>query len=144
VKLRIDGREYDGSAQPFLGDLMQLKRRCGYGYGTVIDRMAGLDADANIKALLDDESFVEALIAWMWMSRLRAGERSLTFDEAGMVALDQIEFVRERGDKAAAADAVPTSAPKDSAGAESKPAARPRVKSTASTSRTSRRPSTSG
>jgi hypothetical protein len=121
MRLIIDGREYDGSAQPFIGDLRLLKKACGFGYGTVIERMQKLDENNWLK-MVDDDLFIEALIAWMWMSRLRAGERELTFEQAGMVALDQFQMVDDTPDAPeVAADPTQASGQTDSSPADAKP-----------------------
>jgi hypothetical protein len=115
VKLVIDGREYDGTAQPFIGDLRLLRREFGFGFGTVIERMQKLSADTDALALLDDEEFTEALVAWMWMLRLRAGERTLTRADVELTALDQIQIIDdEPEDGAVEADPTPASEPMDS------------------------------
>lgn len=124
MKLVIDGREYDPAAQPFLGDLRLLKPEFGFGWGEVVHRLEGIDEDANWIVLLDDDDFREALIAWMWMSRLRAGERECTAADAAMVGLDAIGWKLEPGDQPAEVDeSVPTSAPAVSSrgGAVTKP-----------------------
>lgn len=111
MKLVIDGRTYDASAQPFIGDLRLIKKEFGYGYGTVIERVKKLDVD-NIADFLDDDDALEAFVAWLWMVRLRAGERDVTRADVEMTALDQIQWVPEPADETP--DAAPTPAPTDS------------------------------
>lgn len=111
MKLVIDGRTYDATAQPFIGDLRRLKQEFGYGYGTVIERVKKLDVD-NIADFLDDDDALEAFVAWLWMVRLRAGERDVTRADVEMLALDQIQWVAEPADETP--DAAPIPAPTDS------------------------------
>lgn len=92
MKVVIDGTEYDASLQPFIGDLRLIKKEFGFGWGTVMTRMQELDTDQGVGALLDDDGFIEALVAWMWMVRRRAGESSLSRADAERVALDKIEW----------------------------------------------------
>jgi hypothetical protein len=114
VKLVINGVEYDATAQPFIGDLRLLKKEFGFGWGTVASRLAGINEDADMMSMLDDDDVLEALVAWMWMSRLRAGERATTRADVELTPIDSIRFVGEPGDDADEGDAAPTSAPTDS------------------------------
>lgn len=139
MKLVIDGREYDPQAQPFIGDLRLLKAEFGFGWGEVARRLQGLDQDADMLALLDDDATVEALVAWMWMSRLRAGERDVTRQLVEMTPLDAIAFKQEPGDELPGDDSVPTSARTGSVPGDDEPA-KP-IPSKAST-KTSRKRST--
>jgi hypothetical protein len=111
VKLVIDGREYDAQAQPYIGDLRLLKKEFGFGWGTVATRLQALNPDTDPLALLDDDDFLDALVAWMWMARLRAGERDCTREQAGMVDMSQMVWRAEPGDdESPVDDAAPTSA----------------------------------
>lgn len=144
MKLVIDGREYDAQRQPFLGDLRLLKKAFGFGWGTVAKRLEGLDSDADWSTLLDDVDFIEALLAWMWMARLRAGDRDCTVDEVRMTPLDSIAFKAEAGDEADEGDdAPPTSAPTGSDRGDA-PAASEAPASTARSTKKLKKPSTSG
>lgn len=138
MKLIIDGREYDGTAQPFIGDLRLLKKEFGFGYGTVMQRLRSMNEDTDMLAMMDDQDWLDAFIAWMWMSRLRSGERTCTRADAEMVALDQVQMVPDKDDDEgeSADDAAPTSAPKAS-GRGSNGAAGAAAKRKPATTRTS-------
>lgn len=107
MKVIIDGVEYDAAQQPFIGDLRLIKKEFGFGWGTVMARMQQLDIEVGVGALLDDDDFLDALVAWMWMIRRRAGQSDLTRAQAEAVALDQIQWVSESADER---DADPTQA----------------------------------
>lgn len=147
MKLLINGRGYDPAAQPFIGDLRLIRQAFGFGWGEVAARLGGLSEDADMSALLDDDECVDALVAWIWMARLRAGERDVTVDDVRMTPLDGIIWIAEPGDDAPveADDPVPSRARTDSAPGGAKPDAATEgegaVSSAASTTR-STRPST--
>lgn len=114
MKLKIGDREYDGDVQPFIGDLRLLKAEFGFGWGTVADRMQKVSEEANALELIDDDEFVDALMAWMWMVRLRSGERDVTITDIRQTPLDSFVLL---GDEPTAAEQVepdPTSALTDS------------------------------
>lgn len=93
MRLIIDGTEYDGSRQPFLGDLKLLKPAFGFGYGTVMQRLQSLDESSDMATLLDDVDFVEALLAWMYLARLRAGDRSVSVQDVRRTPLDGFQIL---------------------------------------------------
>lgn len=126
MKLVINGTTYDGQLQPFIGDLRLLKRTLGFGWGTVAERMQKIAPDADALALLDDEEFIDALLAWIWMTRLRSGERDLTFEQVAMTPVDQIQMLHDDPSAAQTAaadadDADPTSAQTASGLGDAKP-----------------------
>lgn len=124
MKLVIGVREFDVKAQPFIGDLRLLKTHFGFGWGTVATRLQSLDQDVDVMTLIDDDDFVEALQAWMFMARLRAGERDVqaVLEDVRMTPLDGFTFKAEPGDELPADGSVPTSAPADSSRGEHEPA----------------------
>lgn len=143
MKLVVNGVEYDGRLQPFIGDLRLLKRTLGFGWGTVAERMQRISPETDALALLDDEEFLDALLAWMWMVRLRAGERDVTFDQVLLTPIDDIRLLGDDPSAAeeAARDEDPTqaSAPTDSEPADAPREARARASATrTSTSKTSK------
>lgn len=107
MSLVINGRQYPNVA-PFIGDLRLLKREFGFGWAEVARRMSGIDDETPLIDLVDDEEFMDAIIAWMWMTRLRAGERDLTRTDVEQTPVDVIEFVDD--DEEVVAD--PQHAPK--------------------------------
>jgi hypothetical protein len=121
MKIVINGREFDASAQPFIGDLRLLNREFGFGWGEVAKRLSGIDDSADVLAMLDDEDITDALMAWMWMARLRAGERDVTIEEIRMTPIDAFTFKTEPGDELPEDGSVPTSAPLDGRGAKPVP-----------------------
>lgn len=141
MKLVVDGVEYDGAAQPFIGDLRRLKKELGFGWGTVAKRLGALNEEADMLAVLDDEDVLEALLAWIWMARLRAGERDVTFADVELTAVDSIGFKNDPGDNDEAGDAAPTSARTDSAPGDESDAEQPNPKTS---TKTSKKPSTRG
>lgn len=141
MKLVINGVEYDAAEQPFIGDLRLLKKELGFGWGTVAKRLGALNDDADMLAVLDDDDVLEALLAWMWMARLRAGERDVTFAQVGMTPIDSIKFKADPGDTADGSDAVPTSAPTGSGRGDDDAADKPNPKPS---TKTSKKPSTRG
>ncbi len=115
MKLVINGQEFDAGAQPFIGDLRLLRKEFGFGWGEVVKRLQGMDEDTDMFALLDDEGFLDALVAWMWMAKLRAGDRDTTREDMERVAIDQIQWIAEPCDVLPEDESVPTSAPAGSA-----------------------------
>ena len=109
MKIEIDGKSYSTDLQPFIGDLRRLKAEFGFGYGEVARRLSSLDEDSDMLTLIDDDKFLDALIAWVWMARLRAGERDVTKQDVEMLCIDDIKFVPEPGDEVKE-DENPTSA----------------------------------
>lgn len=109
MKILIDGREYDGAAQPFIGDLRLLKKEFGFGWGTVANTLAGLEEASDFVERLGDDDFTNAFVAWLWMARLRGGDRSCTRKDIEMLPLDALTIVPDEGP--AEDDEVPTSAP---------------------------------
>lgn len=120
MKLVVGGVSYDGDSAPFLGDLRAMKKEFGLGYGTVIEQMRRVGKEPFL-ALVDDDGFVAAIMAWMWVTRLRAGERDLSADTVRMTAIDDVRLVDDDDEVESGTDgeADPTapSAPTDSAAA---------------------------
>lgn len=134
MKLVVNGVEYDGAKQPFIGDLRLLKPTVGFGWGTVIEHMSKIKPDASVTEVLDDDGFLTGLLAWMWMVRRRAGERDLTWDEVGCTAIDEIQLIGDDPSAAeeAAEDPTQASAPTGSVPVDAKPAPRKRPSGTTS------------
>lgn len=91
MKIKIQGTEYDVAEVGRLSllDLMELKKQTGMD---VEDMTTPLAEGENIIATNEG---VMALGALIWLTRRKAGERELTFEQACDFPLDELEFVDE-------------------------------------------------
>lgn len=133
----VAGNAYPVARQPFIGDLRLLKSTFGFGWGTVAKRLSGIEAE-NFMELLDDQDFIEALLAWIWMAKMRAGEREVTLADVEQIALDDITFTGGDDEKEGI-EATPQSAPTGSGRGASKA---PAASSTRASTKKSKKPST--
>jgi hypothetical protein len=90
MKIILEGKEYDAAnlAKVTLLDALELKKQAGMSLADIEEGMKTAD-DVSI---LEDEAALKALIAFIWLTRRRAGE-SITFAEAANVPMADISFV---------------------------------------------------
>lgn len=109
MRIRIEGTEYDVAeiGRLSLLDLLELKKQTGMD----VDRLQAVFAEAQpAEDTEDDESpqdphnilnTEDGLIAFgalIWLSRRKAGERTLTFEQACDFPLDALEFIDDGED----------------------------------------------
>ncbi len=90
MKIRIQGVEYDVAeiGRLSLLDLMELKKQTGLSVEDMTVPLA--EGGESIIATNDG---VMALGALIWLTRRKAGETDLTFEQACDFPLDELEFV---------------------------------------------------
>lgn len=137
MKVEIRDKTYNGDLLPFIGDLRLLKKEFGFGYSVVVEQMNRLFVSGeDFNKLADEEEWVEAFVAWLWMLLLRNGERSTTRADVELIPVNEVEIIPDQPiDEGEPPD--PTSAPTDSdPGAEkAKPAAKQRTRASTKTSK---------
>jgi hypothetical protein len=103
MKLRIEGKDYDVAeiGRLSLLDLLELKKQTGMD----VDRLQEVFAEAQQRqdeapddeegamSILGTEDGLIAFGALIWLSRRKAGERSLTFEQACDFPLEELQFV---------------------------------------------------
>ena len=92
MKISIQGTLYDVAEVGRLSllDLMELKKQTGLD----VDGMTGPLAEGGESIIATNEG-VMALGALIWLTRRKAGERDLTFEQACDFPLDELEYVDE-------------------------------------------------
>ena len=110
MKIKIEGVEYDVAELGRLSllDLLELKKQTGMD----VDQLQSIFAEAQPEDEEEDEDGKEpenilntedGLIAFgalIWLSRRKAGERSLTFEQACDFPLESLEFIEDETDTA--------------------------------------------
>jgi len=103
MQIRIEGRPYDVAeiGRLSLLDLLELKKQTGMD----VDKLQEVFADAqpsqdgepveDPKNILNTQDGLIAFGALIWLSRRKAGERELTFEQACDFPLDALEFVED-------------------------------------------------
>lgn len=85
--ISFGGKEYT-IGDPFTGDLRRLQPAFGFGYGTAIKHLiSGVESEID---LLDNPEKLEALLAVLWMAKLRANERDVTADDMRRIPLSDL------------------------------------------------------
>jgi hypothetical protein len=140
MRVRIGENEYDSALLPFIGDLRLLKKEFGFGFATVSERIGQLTQLEDPSPLFDDEDFLDAFVAWLWLMRLRAGERTVTRADIEAMPLDAVLLL---GDDSPVPEEPPdpTTARTDSVPGDAKPKRVAKAQTAAST-KTSKKPST--
>jgi hypothetical protein len=123
----IDGTAYDaGSLDRITGlDALELPRQAGIGVQSMARRLEEIGrlayaTDGTITVLpegatsvdppvMDSEPHLRALLAFIWMSRRLAGERTLTFDESSSFEFTKLDIVAD--DEPAQVDVVDPTQP---------------------------------
>lgn len=92
MKIKIQGVQYDVAEVGRLSllDLLELKKQTGMD----VESMTTPLAEAGESIIATNEG-VMALGALIWLTRRKAGERDLTFEQACDFPLDELEFVDE-------------------------------------------------
>lgn len=92
MKIKIQGVEYDVAEVGRLSllDLLELKKQTGLN----VEDMTTPLAEGGDSIIATSEG-VMALGALIWLTRRKAGERELTFEQACDFPLDELEFVDE-------------------------------------------------
>ncbi len=90
MKIRIQDTEYDVAEVGRLSllDLMELKKQTGLN----VEDMTTPLAESGDSIITTNEG-VMALGALIWLTRRKAGERELTFEQACDFPLDELEFL---------------------------------------------------
>jgi len=90
MKIKIQGVEYDVAEVGRLSllDLLELKKQTGLN----VEDMTTPLAEGGDSIIATNEG-VMALGALIWLTRRKAGERELTFEQACDFPLDELEFV---------------------------------------------------
>jgi hypothetical protein len=101
--LIIQGREYPAAAIEDLSitDLMAVKKQTGMdmaGMQELLTRLSERAPQLDSGAALDDDDLI-GLALTVWIARRRAGEKSLTMEEAADFPLRELEFRSEPGDE---------------------------------------------
>jgi hypothetical protein len=104
MKIKIEGVEYDVAELGRLSllDLLELKKQTGLD----VDQLQSIFAEAQPEEgkepenILNSEEGLVAFGALIWLSRRKAGERSLTFEQACDFPLESLEFIEEADDPA--------------------------------------------
>ena len=93
MKISIQGTLYDVAEVGRLSllDLMELKKQTGMNVEDMTTPLANAEGDS----LIATNEGVMALGALIWLTRRKAGERELTFEQACDFPLDELEFVDE-------------------------------------------------
>lgn len=138
--LIIQGREYPAAAIEDLSitDLMAVKRQTGMdmaGMQELLTRLAERAPQIDSGGALDDDDLI-GLALTVWIARRRAGEKSLTMEEAADFPLRELEFRPEPGD-AIGEDPAPNRGARR-ARATKKPAAKPAKPAKRAASRTTK------
>ena len=99
MKIVIQGTKYDVAeiGRLSLLDLMELKKQSGMS----VEDMTGPLESAEGNSLIDTYEGNMALAALIWLTRRKAGERDLTFEQACDFPLDALEFIEEESDQPA-------------------------------------------
>lgn len=105
MKIKIEGVEYDVAELGRLSllDLLELKKQTGMD----VDQLQSIFAEAQPEGddkepenILNTEEGLVAFGALIWLSRRKAGERSLTFEQACDFPLESLEFIEDETDTA--------------------------------------------
>ncbi len=91
MKIVIQGTKYDVAeiGRLSLLDLMELKKQSGMS----VEDMTGPLESAEGNSLIDTYEGNMALAALIWLTRRKAGERDLTFEQACDFPLDELDVV---------------------------------------------------
>ena len=92
MKIKIGDAEYDAAeiGRLSLYDLIELKKQTGLEVDDITGPLEDMKDD---QSLLATGSGVIALAGLIWLTRRKAGERELTFEQACDFPLDELEFV---------------------------------------------------
>ncbi len=90
MKVRIQGTEYDVAEVGRLSllDFMELKKQSGMNVEDVTEPLA-----TGGESILSTNEGVMALAGLIWLTRRKAGERDLSFEQACDFPLDELEFL---------------------------------------------------
>lgn len=91
MKISIQGTLYDVAEVGRLSllDLMELKKQTGMNVEDMTEPLANAEGDS----LISTNEGVMALGALIWLTRRKAGERELTFEQACDFPLDELDFL---------------------------------------------------
>ena len=91
MKISIQGTLYDVAEVGRLSllDLMELKKQTGMNVEDMTEPLANAEGDS----LISTNEGVMALGALIWLTRRKAGERELTFEQACDFPLDELDVV---------------------------------------------------
>jgi hypothetical protein len=124
--LEIDGKRYPmvNADEATIADLIAIERQTGVGVlelQEMSQRFEGL-SDAESKQAAEEDPGAAMLMFGiaLWLSRRKAGETSLTLEEACDVRLDDIRMIAEPGDKKAEAKPAAKKTSKKAASANPK------------------------
>ena len=89
MKISIQGTLYDVAEVGRLSllDLMELKKQTGMNVEDMTEPLANAEGDS----LISTNEGVMALGALIWLTRRKAGERELTFEQACDFPLDELD-----------------------------------------------------
>ena len=116
MKIIVSGKEYEAVniAKVTLLDQLELKRVCKVSLFDIeknLENLARLSDEDEAMAAIGDEEVLRALVAFVWLTRRRAGE-FVTFDEAADFPMAELEWVPDEDEAAEVDPTLP--APTDS------------------------------
>jgi hypothetical protein len=113
MRFIINGTAYEAASLERItgADAIALLRETGMGVQTLARRVLAFGDLGSPEEMLDDVDTLTAFLAFLWVSRRVAGERSLSFDEACQVEILSVRVELDADDELGEAELEPDPTP---------------------------------